>query len=100
MSIVGLIIEKRASLVDTLHEEMLVPGEVLHDEEKGDLLHIDLELCGAVSERIRRATGKADPRISGGRPTKTGILPPCGLICSASTLTSCARAPQMRIICP
>ena len=61
MSIVGLIIEKRASLVDTLHEEMLVPGEVLHDEEKGDLLHIDLEYVEAVSERIRRATGKQIP---------------------------------------
>ena len=60
MSIVGLI-TSNATLVDTLYEEMLIPSEILNDEEKGDMLHVDLDYVEAVSRLIRQATGSHVP---------------------------------------
>lgn len=60
MSIVGLI-TSNATLVDTLYEEMLIPSEILNDEEKGDMLHVDLNYVEAVSRLIHQATGSHVP---------------------------------------
>lgn len=60
ISVIGLI-TSNATLVDTLHEGMLVPGKVLNDEEKGDLLHVDLGYVENVGRLIRQATGKRVP---------------------------------------
>lgn len=60
LSVVGLI-TSNATLVDTLYEEMIVPCEILQDEEKGDLLNVDLAYVESVSRLIGKATGKKMP---------------------------------------
>ena len=52
----GLVTVKgKATLVDTVCEEMLIPSNILNDEDHGEFLHRDLEFV----EAIHRAIGKA-----------------------------------------
>lgn len=60
LSVVGLI-TSNAALVDTLYEEMIVPCEILHNEEKGDWLNVDLAYVESVSRIIRKATDSKMP---------------------------------------
>lgn len=54
ITVTGLI-TNQATLVDTICEEMLIPSNILNDEEHGDVLHRDLDFV----EAIHRAIGKA-----------------------------------------
>lgn len=60
MSVVGLITSK-AALVDTVHEGMIVPSKVLNDEEKGEVLHGDMEYVEKVGRLINKEIRKRVP---------------------------------------
>ena len=61
MFAVGPITE-RASFLDILEEKIIVPDELLNDEERGDILREDLQFLENCSEALRRATGAAKKR--------------------------------------
>ena len=61
MFAVGPITE-RASFLDILEEKIIVPDELLNDEEWGDILREDLQFLENCSEALRRATGAAKKR--------------------------------------
>ena len=61
MIAVGPITE-RASFLDILEEKIIVPDELLNDEERGDILREDLQFLENCSEALRRATGAAKKR--------------------------------------
>lgn len=54
ITVVGLI-TNQATLVDTVCEDMLIPSEILNDEDKGDVLHTDLDFVEAVNRQIGKA---------------------------------------------
>lgn len=60
VSVIGLITDQ-ATLVDTVHEEMLIPSIILNDEDKGDMLHRDLDYVEEVHRLIGRALGNKFP---------------------------------------
>ena len=70
ISVTGLITED-ATLVDVVHEEMLIPSAILNDEDKGDTLHRDLgfieevhKLCGRIlKEKFRLRTKNDHPSL-------------------------------------
>lgn len=61
MFAVGPITE-RASFLDILEEKIIVPDELLNDEERGDILREDMQFLENCSEALRRATGAAKKR--------------------------------------
>lgn len=60
ISVMGLVTD-RATLVDTVYEEMLIPSAILNDEDKGDTLHRDLDFVEEVCRLVGRALGEKFP---------------------------------------
>ena len=60
VSVIGLITDQ-ATLIDTVHEEMLIPSNILNDEDKGDTLHRDLNFVEEVHRLIGRGLGDKFP---------------------------------------
>lgn len=60
VSVTGLI-TNNATLVDTVHEEMLIPTTILNDEDRGDTLHRDLDFVEAVCRLIGRTLSEKFP---------------------------------------
>lgn len=54
ISVTGLI-TNQATLVDTVYEEMLIPSNILNDEDHGDILHRDLDFIEAIHRVLETA---------------------------------------------
>lgn len=54
ITVTGLI-TNQATLVDTICEEMLIPSNILNDEEHGDVLHQDLGFVEAILRTIGKS---------------------------------------------
>lgn len=72
MIAVGPITE-RASFLDILEEKIIVPDELLNDEERGDILREDLQFLENCAAALRRA---ADSAGEGGRSDQKSFLAP------------------------
>lgn len=60
ITVIGLI-TNQATLVDTVCEEMIIPTAILNDEDKGEVLHSDLDFVEAVNRQIGKAFGDRVP---------------------------------------
>lgn len=66
-------ITERASFLDILEEKIIVPDELLNDEERGDILREDLQFLENCAAALRRA---ADSAGEGGRSDQKSFLAP------------------------